>query len=373
MPDFGNESQDLDHFPFLNHLEVPPAWGDAARLFVERGGPVMVLGAPDTGKSTLSRYLLYKTFAAGLPSALVDLDLGQSHLGPPATLGLGLFPPRLPGDDSLFPESVYFIGQTSPVGNLLEVAVGCRVLADQAARRGIERVVVNTSGLVNGPGALRLKRAQMELLQPPLILALQREQELEPLLEGLGGETPRGELPAMGTVLRLPVSSRVSLKTQEDRRRYREARFRRYFEKAGRLSLPWRALVLEGLPWGRGEALPASELQRYGQSLGAAVLYGEASGDRKLLLLEEPPRANPPLLPEGSCHCLAWSSMHLRLVGLLDDSRRTLALGLIMPGAWNPEEVLLWTPLAPDAAPRVRFLKIGKIQLSLTGKELTEV
>lgn len=371
MPDIGDDSSDLEHFPFLARLEVLPEWEDAARLFLDQGGPVMVLGAPDTGKSTLSRYLVYKNYTAGLPAALVDLDLGQSHLGPPATLGLGLFPPELPGDDSLFPASLYFIGQTSPVGAILEVAVGCRVLADQAACRGIDRVVVNTSGLVQGPGALRLKRGQVELLQPPLILALQRERELEPLLLALGGMGAAGE-PGWA-IRRLPVSSRVTRKTPEDRRRYREERFRRYFQEARRLALPWRSLVWEGLPWGRGEPLSLEERQRVGKMLGVPVLYGESSGERRVLLVEEPPPGNLPLPSGESLHWLTWSGIHFRLVGLLDGARRTLALGLILPSAWNPEEMIFWTPLTPNEAPRVRFLKVGKMRLTLTGKELTDV
>jgi polynucleotide 5'-hydroxyl-kinase GRC3/NOL9 len=373
MPDTDNDPDNLDHFPFLAHLEVPPAWEEASRLFLERGGPVMVLGAPDTGKSTLSRYLVYKTFTAGLPAALVDLDLGQSHLGPPATLGLGLFPPRLPGDDSLFPESLYFIGQTSPVGSILEVSVGCRVLVDQAAAKGVSRVVVNTSGLAHGPAALRLKRTQVELLHPHLLLALQREEELEPLLQTLWRDGDGGEVPAGWDLLRLPVSSRASRKSPEDRRRYREDRFRRFFQEARRLALPWRSLGWEGLPWGRGAALAPGEIERCGQILGVRVLYGEAWGERKLLLVEEPPPENPPAPGGESFHWLTWSGMHLRLVGFLDGARRTLALGLILPGAWDPEEMFFWTPLSIDAARRVRFLKVGKMRLTLTGKELTDV
>ena len=57
MPVPGDDSHDLEHFPFLAHLEVLPEWADAARLFLEHGGPAMVLGAPDTGKSTLGELL----------------------------------------------------------------------------------------------------------------------------------------------------------------------------------------------------------------------------------------------------------------------------------------------------------------------------
>jgi polynucleotide 5'-hydroxyl-kinase GRC3/NOL9 len=365
--------RDVEHFPFLARLDTPPAWEDAARRFLEQGGPVMVLGAPDTGKSTLCRYLVYKTFAGGRPAALVDLDLGQSHLGPPGALGLELFPPRLPGDDSLHPDGLYFIGQTSPLGSTLEVAVGCRALADQAARRGVDRLVVNTSGLVHGPGALRLKRAQVELLQPRLLLGLQRGEELELLLQGLGGNRIDGANPRGWSVLRLPVSALATGKTPEERRHYREVRFRSYFQEARRLSLPWRTLVWEGLPWGRGEPLAPGELEQYTNNLGVGVLYGEISGGRTALLTAEPPPGRPHPGPGESLNWLTWSAMHYRLVGFLDGARRTLGLGLILPSPFHPEEMAFWTPLGQAAAGGTRFLKVGKMRVSLTGKELAYV
>ncbi len=69
--------------------------------------------------------------------------------------------------------------------------MGCRMLADQAVAQGIKRLLVNTSGFVQGPVALRLTKAQAELLQPSLTLTLQWGRELELLLRGLGGGTAR--------------------------------------------------------------------------------------------------------------------------------------------------------------------------------------
>lgn len=432
-------SRHSEHFPFLAQIEVLPEWESAARRFLAAGGIAMVLGAADTGKSTFCRYLIYRSYLAGEPAALVDLDLGQSHLGPPATLGLGLFPPRRPGDDGLFPEGVYFIGQTSPVGAILEVAVGCRALVDQAARRGVSRVVVNTSGLVQGLAALRLKRAEIELLKPSLIFALEREGELEPLLRGLGwvaeassplgddgraegkiqGEEtsplqkydalvgagsprPQGNFPPCqspgpnrGTafkgsttgretgvggwpLVRLPVSSQVISRSPAERRAYREERFRRYFHQARRLTLPWRSLVWEGLPGEQETPLSEAAREDFAGNLGGSGLSENSQacppGPLPAQEPQVPGKPDPKTSPEGgTAPQFFWSGLQLRLVGLLSATRGTLALGVILPSPGDPEMVALWTPLLPGEAPRVRFLKVGKLTLNLEGRELSQV
>ena len=125
---------------------------------------ILVLGGPDCGKSTFCRYVLGLAQTAARQIAVIDGDLGQSHLGPPATLGLNLYPPHNSDDFGLFPDNLYFIGQTSPPGNMLELVVGLHRLTELARGRGCRRIIVNTSGFINGPAAVRLKLAKAETL-----------------------------------------------------------------------------------------------------------------------------------------------------------------------------------------------------------------
>jgi len=349
--------------PLLQGLEIPPAWEEAARLFLKRGGITMVLGAGDTGKSTLCRYLVDRAFRAGEATALVDLDLGQSHLGPPAALGLALFPPLFPGDAPIFPHALVFVGQTSPAGAVLEVVVGCRVLVDRAQEQGVSRVVVNTSGFVYGGAALRLKRAQLELLRPRLLLALARGGELAPLMDHLTGGDP-------AACMLLPVSSRAVRKTMEERRWNREARFQRFFEPARPLTLPLAQVRWQGLPWGRGAPLDGPALESWTQRLGTPVFYGETSPSRTVLLVKSPVLAPPLPPPAAPVHCLSWPSLKWRLLGLQDQLHRTLSLGLLFPSPWREGAVTIWTPLDPGLTSQVRCLKVGKMRVSPAGREL---
>jgi polynucleotide 5'-hydroxyl-kinase GRC3/NOL9 len=351
-------------FSFLKNLDIPPAWEDAARRFLDIvGGVTMVVGGSDTGKSTLCQYLVYRAFVAGLPVALVDLDLGQSHLGPPGALGLGLFPPRFPGDRGLFPEGLYFVGQTSPVGAILEVAVGCRVLADQARAQGASRLLINTSGLVHGFAAHRLKQAQAELLQPQLLLALEREGELRPLLRTL--------TQGPGMVLTLPVSSCAVRRGLEERRLYREDRFRRYWEKSHPLDLSLSEVVWCGPPLGWGEPLPAADLDHWSTILGEQVLYGVAGDSRITLLTEHPAKCLPSPESQERLHLLYCKDLEHHLVGLWDRLRHTLALGLLLPSPWHDGTLRIMTPHSPSQIAAIKGLSLGRLKLTLSGREVT--
>jgi polynucleotide 5'-hydroxyl-kinase GRC3/NOL9 len=122
--------------------------------------------------------------AAGRPSALLDSDVGQKSVGPPATVTLK----HVRSADDLAAEvfeaadALSFVGSTSPQGHLLPVVTGVAELHRKARDEGADLVVVDTSGLVAGIYGQILKYHKVELLQPDLVVGLQRGEELLPLL-----------------------------------------------------------------------------------------------------------------------------------------------------------------------------------------------
>ena len=52
----------------------------------------VVIGASDAGKTTLIAALASELASRGEPVGVVDSDVGQSEIGPPATVGLGRSP-----------------------------------------------------------------------------------------------------------------------------------------------------------------------------------------------------------------------------------------------------------------------------------------
>jgi len=61
-------------------MEIPPPeqWFDILDPLEKEKGIAILLGATDTGKSTLAKFLISHLCQKGLRVALVDADIGQS-------------------------------------------------------------------------------------------------------------------------------------------------------------------------------------------------------------------------------------------------------------------------------------------------------
>ena len=70
---------------------APKEWYALLDVLEREKGIAIILGATDTGKSTLAKFLITHLCKQGLKVALVDADIGQSFLGPPTTIGLAVF------------------------------------------------------------------------------------------------------------------------------------------------------------------------------------------------------------------------------------------------------------------------------------------
>ena len=127
--------------------------------------------------------------------------------------------------------------------------VGLRRLLESSRRRGCRRIIVNTSGFIGGPAALRLKMAKAETLAPNLCLGLQRHRELEPILTPLRHCCPN--------VLTLPVSDQARSRLFTERRHYRQERFAAYFASASPRHLDLDKVVWLGFPFGQGQPSPS--------------------------------------------------------------------------------------------------------------------
>ncbi len=277
----------------------------------------MVVGGMDSGKSTLGRAIAAAAVRAGRTVAYLDADLGQKTIGPPAVVSLKILGPDTdpvtlespwPGTMGA-PDAISFVGSTSPQGQLLPLVVGSGRMQSLAVDRDAELVVVDTSGLVSGVYGQLLKYHKIELLQPDVVIGLQRGEELDPLLGVIQRFFPC-------EVLALPVHPAVQPRSVEERARDREQAMRSYFADPVQR---WRIKPTVFMP-----SLPAlfehEQLDRIlvglsdGQGSTIGLGYLEYSRDEGVLRLISPAAEAPKALKLGSIRL--DEEFHLRRVDL---------------------------------------------------------
>lgn len=218
-------------FSLAKDISISPEWKAAAEMISRQAGIVLVIGIPGSGKSTLSRYLVHCLTHGHRTVALIDCDVGQTHLGPPTTIGMSLY--KVPPDrlDTLQPDYMRFVGAPSPVGHISDVVHGTKLLSDKALHGGGEGVIINTSGLILGAAGAELKLSKVDVVAPQCVLALQESSEIESLLMDIKRRHS-------ASITRLPVSDDAQNRSLEVRRRLREEKYRAYFKDAKTVKLP---------------------------------------------------------------------------------------------------------------------------------------
>jgi polynucleotide 5'-kinase involved in rRNA processing len=204
---------------------------------------VMVIGASDAGKTTLVTALASELAASGARVGVVDSDVGQSEIGPPTTVGLGRIAARVSRLAEAELIAFQFVGVASPARDIGGVVDATRRMVDRARAEGLERVLIDTSGLVLGWPGQRLKREKVAAVDPDLLIVLERADECAPIVERYADATrPR--------VLRLAAQGRPGSRSPLARRAHRLAAFDAYLRDARRVTVARPAAELpRGLDW----------------------------------------------------------------------------------------------------------------------------
>ncbi|MBA7649252.1 hypothetical protein ES703_57047 [subsurface metagenome] len=199
-------------------------WAEkVAQQLLSRGliqtGTCLILGAADTGKTTLAATLA-KHAASSQPVGIIDADIGQSHIGPPTTVGWAVVDNPQIDFSQLAAGGISFVGDVTPVGHLLQLTAAITQCVQQVSEVA-KLIIVDTPGFIRGPAASALWWTVQRILKPKLILAVQRSDELSDILVGLQSAELQLEL--------VKSPSQIPTKSPQDRQSYRQSQFSKYF------------------------------------------------------------------------------------------------------------------------------------------------
>jgi polynucleotide 5'-hydroxyl-kinase GRC3/NOL9 len=329
------------------------------------GDVVFVLGASDTGKTTLIKFVINECIKKGKRIAFVDSDVGQTSIGLPTTISSSVFSSI---EDLKSPKinSLFFIGSTSPHGNLLQMAVGVKKTTESVLRQKPDVVVIDTTGFVHGPAATELKYQKISLVQPSCVIAIQREAELEPLLRLLSNSFEGLR------IIRLNPSPDVRARSFEERLANRERRFASYFSRSSILKIDLGNVSLRRGYFGGGLPISSSRLYEISKIFGADFLYGEEGKDEALFIVRSAGYI-PALvskvqgfIQKSSIRIVPLGDLEGVIVGLGNKGGFVLGLGIF--SSMEEGTISILTPLKDVS--RVKTITFGTLKLEPSGKEV---
>lgn len=303
---------------------IPSSWGEAVNeiLSSRKHRIVLVLGGVDCGKTSFCTYLINSALNSRQEVALIDGDLGQSDIGPPGTVSLSLVRQPFIDPFRLGPESLVFMGATSPSGMVNAVIDALETLKEEASESGADLVVVNTDGWVEGDGAVSYKVRLVEAIASDAVVAIQ------------GGSEPVPMLDALADVKVIVVDSPgdVKKRDRETRKLLRESAYRKHLREAKVRSFPSSWVEIE------------VDLQ--------------LDSEEETGIAEE-------RFSEGAI-ALSHGDMEGRLVALEDADGKVLGIGTIHSMDYMKQAMRIYTPV--EGA--VSKIRIGKIRLDKEGNEI---
>jgi polynucleotide 5'-hydroxyl-kinase GRC3/NOL9 len=202
----------------------------AGIVAARKTGTILFLGNIDTSKTTVAESCSRRA-AGRVKTAFLDADMGQSHIGPPGTVGWAPLGSNRSKIDRLKPRGISFVGDVMPVRHLLQFTTALHHCFQQA-RAAADIVVIDTPGYVSGPAAAVLWWSVQQMLQPDVIAAIHRTDELGHIIK------PLEKLDSALKVYKCP--DEVPGKSREKRRQFRQKRLRKYFKDSRRYTFDLR-------------------------------------------------------------------------------------------------------------------------------------
>ncbi len=318
-------------------IDVPAGWEKSfERILRERLRKILVLGAVDMGKSAYCRFLCRRMAERGVKAAVVDSDIGQKDIGPPAAITMGYFSGS-EGLCAIDPASFYFVGAVNPAKHLLPMVLGTSRMVESAKAPFI---IINTTGMIHGLGRI-LKSYKIEAVKPDVIVGIQKGYELKSLLKSQ----------RINRIVTLSPAPMASAKSLEQRRAAREKAFQRYFSGSLLLSLNVDSIVFQRTSLFSGKPIEDPDLiYRERTSEGDIIVVGNGGKS-----LEDSFRA----IQEGFERGL--------LCGAADRNGLGLGLAIIEGIDFRRKVISLWTPVRAD---RIRVIQLGDIYVGRDGKEM---
>ncbi len=348
----------------VKHLKekvIPVDWYEISeKLKKDEIVTSVILGEIDVGKSSLATFLTNKLTSSGFRTAVIDLDIGQSDIGPPGVIGLTIVKEPLVSLTDAPLIDGYFIGDNTPTGHLLQVIVGASKMVKRALEEKAEKIIVNTSGMVYGSAARVLKEKKIEIIEPGLVIVLQREKEIEHLVSMFKRRYRLVSLTVPRTLKRRSREQRYFLRTSNYLRQLKNQRI---------LTIKMDETGLKETSFLTGRRL--RNVERFEKYLGTSIIYGEESSDCLLLVSTSKVEKERIMSLQESLKkevkVVTPPELQNLYLGLENREGKFIGVGLLKRIDFNKGEMQVLTSSREE---EVGYVTFGYLKISEKGEEL---
>ncbi|HKZ93414.1 MAG TPA: Clp1/GlmU family protein [Candidatus Bathyarchaeia archaeon] len=346
---------------------IPKSWEAAVQtVLTDKNKPLiaMIVGAIDVGKTSFCAYLTNMALREKWRVTIVDADLGQADVGPPSTIGSCRITKPIRDPFDIGAEDICFIGVTSPSSAVNEVVDGIGRMTEKALKRGVDLLIVNTDGWVEGEDAVRYKLALAKRIRPSILIGLQEQNELTFLL---------GALTEIKTIA-VESSPSIRKRDREERKLLRELGYKKYLKGAAIQSFPLNWIKVSGAPFGSGVSPSRKLIEEIVKQIGTAPLYCEETPDSIFIALTKEQWADEEIAKtlEDTVKKkvrIAWEGDEEGLlVALHDKDGSFLGIGVIEELDYERRVLKVYTNVKKNTA----SIQVGQIKLDKSGKELEQ-
>ena len=196
---------------------------------------ILITGPTDSGKTSLSTYIINQAIRVGLRPAVIDADIGQGDLAPPSVIGCGIVKKQILDLRELTTQYFAFVGDINPKGYDRLIARSVRRLLNKINtgkedRSEVNLVVINTDGYIKGSGLLG-KLAIANKVHPDIIICL--GEHTSDLCMLIKARKQSGNAPCL-LYAKSPFSTNPIIKLKKERVQQRLDRFQRYISDFGK-------------------------------------------------------------------------------------------------------------------------------------------
>ena len=338
--------------------EVLDQWVAVADEILSHGcSRVMVLGPVEAGKSSFTALMANRALLRGLRVGVIDADIGQADIGPPAAVSGAIVEKPVLWLRELRPSAMRFVGSVTPQRVERKVEAAIVDVSWRLQEMGAEVLVVDTDGWVQGINSIEYKVEAARLLGVDAVVAINPPGFLEHALNYSMRKTRCGV-----HVVGSPSVKRT--RDRGDRRDLRSQRYRVFLEGAYPRELWLRDIGVYGSCFFSGQPLGVEEVKRLNSIVRGGIVAASETGDTVYVVVSRPldQQALTRLAEavDKPVYVLDKRNVRGALAAVLGPSGEEEALALVEDIDFSRQVVKILTPFTGE----VTGLVLGHIRLN---------